>query len=320
MSRGRMSATWTSMPLGSSTSAGPSCTRHTDAENVSGMTLRIARGNDRSLRISLPFPESTTVTPAGCCRTVRPGGTPTESRMAKLCDSGCSAATATYSITAKNPAASLIGQLRTRSCTRLARLLIEQPPDEGFVHRAIPFRCTDHLLDDHAVAVDHPALGHPCGLVRPLDGSALVVQDIEGEPELTRERRHHRVAVLVDAHGHHAEVGPGQTAVQALERRHFDPAGLAPGRPDVQQHDLPAIVRERHGPASPQVLGAELRGGGADAHEIDLRADLDDERRPEDERHRHADPDCPPPRGAHTGTSQRRRDAWPSPAGSLPGE
>src|SRR5881409_4224851 len=117
------------------------------------MTLRITRGKERSLRISLPVPAITTVTPPVCCRTVRPGGMQIASRMAKLCDRGCCAATATYSMMAKNMAASLIGQLRTKSCPMLTRGLIDQPPDEGFVHRTVPLGRADHLLHDDPIAI-----------------------------------------------------------------------------------------------------------------------------------------------------------------------
>src|SRR5256885_9524640 len=143
--------------MGSSTSAAWSWIRQSEAEKVSGMTLRITRGKDRSLRISLPFPAMTTVTPVGCWRTVRPGGVAMTSRMAKLCDSGCCAATATYSMIAKNSAASLIGQLRTNGCPRLPRTVIDQPPDQGFVQRAGPLRGADHFHHDHPVARGHAA-------------------------------------------------------------------------------------------------------------------------------------------------------------------
>src|SRR5205823_833402 len=83
----------------------------------------------------------------------------------KLCASGCCAATATYNMAAKKPAASLIGQLRTSSCPTLARTLIHEPPDEGFVDRAVPLGGPDHLLDDHAVGADDPGLGDARGLV-----------------------------------------------------------------------------------------------------------------------------------------------------------
>src|SRR2546430_17513148 len=154
-----------SLPCGSSPAVGRSCPRHPDAEKVSGMILRITRGKERSLRISLPLPVMTTVTPPGCWRTVRPGGMPTARRMAKVCASGCCAATATYSMAAKKPAASLIGQFRTSSCARLARTLIDEPPDEGFVDGSVPLGGPDHLLDEDAVGANHPALGDARGLV-----------------------------------------------------------------------------------------------------------------------------------------------------------
>src|SRR5256884_7516771 len=121
---------------------------HTDPENVSGIVLRIVRGKERSFRISLPLPLNVTVTPTGCCRTARPGGTVTASRRAKRCDSGCCAATATYSMTAKNIAASLIGQLRTNSCPMLTG--IDEVPDQELVHPPVPFRRAAHPLDADA--------------------------------------------------------------------------------------------------------------------------------------------------------------------------
>src|SRR6266704_5831337 len=154
-----------------STSEGCRCPCHTEAENVSGTVLWITRGNERSLRISLPFPLITTSTPAGCALMLRPGGTATARRIAKLCVSGCCAATATYSMMAKKMAASLMGQLRTNSCPKLPAIgsLLDQPPDEGFAHRPVPLRRPDDLLHNHTVAVDHPTLGHARRLVGPLN-------------------------------------------------------------------------------------------------------------------------------------------------------
>src|SRR5256885_15808329 len=183
------------------------------------MALRITRGKECSLRISLPFPRITTVTPAGCCRTVRPGGMAIASRMTKVCDKGCCAATATYSMIAKNRAASLIGQLRTNSCPRLARTVIDQPPDQGFVHGTVPLRGADHFLDDDAVAIDQEALGHAGGLIRRLDGCRLVVQDVEAQPQRPRERHDHGIVLLVDAHRRYPEVAAlPQPAVDPLHR------------------------------------------------------------------------------------------------------
>src|SRR3989441_7638100 len=258
ISRGRISATCTSIPLGISTSLGWSWMRHSEAENVSGMTLRITRGKERSLRISLPLPEITTFTPAGCCRTVRPGGMPIASRRAKLCVRVCCAATATYSMIAKNRAASLIGQLRTNSCPRLARTVIDQPPDQGFVHGTVPLRGADHFLDDDAVAIDQEALGHAGGLIRLLDGCRLVVQDVEAQPQRPRERHDHGIVLLVDAHPRYPEVAAlPQPAVDPLHRRHLHAARLAPRRPYVEQHDFAAVIGEGGGAPRSQVRGAK---------------------------------------------------------------
>src|SRR6266576_2575397 len=172
---------------------------HTDPENVSGMVLRIMRGNERSLRISLPLPLNVTVTPAGCCRTERPGGTVTMSRRAKRCDSGCCAATATYSITAKKIAASLIAQFRANSCPMLTG--IDELPDEELVDGSIPLRRTDHFLDDDPIPVDHEALGYAGRLIDLLDAPALVLEDLEAEPQLPHELHDAARVAVVDADG-----------------------------------------------------------------------------------------------------------------------
>src|SRR4029077_14003827 len=312
-----MSATCTSIPLGSSTSVACSWMRHTAAENVSGMALRITRGKERSLRISLPFPAMTTVTPQGCCRTVRPGGMVIASRRAKLCVRGCCAATATYSMLAKNGAASLIGQLRTNSCPRLPRTVIDQSPDQGFVHRTIPLRGADHFLDDHPVAIDHPALGHAGRLIGLLDGGRLVVQDVEAEPQLARERHDHGIVLLVDAHRHYPEIAaPPEPAIQALHRRHLHATRQAPGGPNVEQHDLATVVGERRGASGPQVFGVKRGCGGAHPQQVDLGRDFDGEGGAEHQRHDDADRDRPLARRRHTVTRQRRRRSRTSRAGS----
>src|SRR5947207_2760736 len=245
---------------------------HTDPENVSGMVLRIMRGNERSLRISLPLPLNVTVTPAGCCRTERPGGTVTMSRRAKRCDSGCCAATATYSITAKKIAASLIAQFRANSCPMLTG--IDELADEELVHGSIPLRRADHFLDDDPVPVDHKALRHAGRLIDRLDAPALVLEDVEAEPQLPHELHDRARVAIVDADGDDREVGSGELPVESLERRHLDPAGRAPGGPHVEQDDSAAVVRERRRPSRPQVHGAERGGPRPDADQVELRPDL----------------------------------------------
>src|SRR5947208_5679896 len=187
---------------------------HTDPENVSGMVLRIMRGNERSLRISLPLPLNVTVTPTGCCRTERPGGTVTMSRRAKRCDSGCCAATATYSITAKKIAASLTAQFRANSCPMLTG--IDERPDEQLVHGSIPFRRADHFLDDDPVPVDHEALGHAGGLIDLLDAPALVLEDVEAEPQLPHEHHARGRAAVFYAHLSYGGDTPGELTVNEI--------------------------------------------------------------------------------------------------------
>src|SRR5437867_11573988 len=116
----------------------------------------------------------------GACRSARPGGGATDSRRAKVSVSGCCAATATYSITAKNSAASLSSQFRRKNCPTLPG--IEEPPDEGLVHVPVPLRLADHLLDEHAVAVDHEARGRACPLVGCLSRAGTSPQDLEAPP------------------------------------------------------------------------------------------------------------------------------------------
>src|SRR5438105_470974 len=289
---------------------------HTDPENVSGIVLRIVRGNERSFRISLPLPLSVTVTPAGCCRTERPGGTVTASRRAKRCDSGCCAATATYSMMAKKIAASLIPQFRVNSCPMLTG--IDELSNEQLVHWSVPFRRADHLLDDDAVAVDHEALGNAGGLIDLLDAAALVLEDVEPEPQLPHEVHHAARVAVVDAYRDDREVRSGELRVQPLERRHLDPARRAPGGPHVEQDDLAAVIGERRGPPRAQVHGSKRGRARAHCDQVELGPDLRRQRYAEDQRRRGPDPDRPLPHLHHTVTRQRRRSSWTSRAGSAP--
>src|SRR5207247_73814 len=116
-------------------------------------------------------PESFSSVTRGAMRTSRRAAA---SRRAKVSVSGCCAATATYSITAKNTAASLSSQFRRKNCPTLPG--IDEPPDDGLVHGPVPLRRADHLLDDHAVAVDHEALGDAGPLVGCLDRAGAVAR------------------------------------------------------------------------------------------------------------------------------------------------
>src|SRR5438034_3726274 len=314
MSRGVISATRTSTPLGIGTSEG--CTRqcHTDPENVSGSTLVITRGRERSFSSSPPLPLISTATAPGCCLIGRPGGPRTSSRSMSVWVTGCCAATATYSITAKNRAASLIGQLRRNSWPKLPA--IEQRPYEGLVHRGVPLLGADDLLDDDAVAVDHEALWHARRLQRLADRPRAILQDVEVEAEVVHELHHNFRPVLIHAHGDDAEVAPLEVLAELLHRGHLEAAGVAPGRPDVEEHDLPAVVREGRGLAGARVHDAKVGSARAGSDQVELGAELDRERDAEHDGHRRARDQAPLARARHTVTKQRRRSSCTSRVGS----
>src|SRR4051812_16994650 len=169
ISRGLMSFTSTSAPLGSGTSEVCSRVRQTDPENVSGMTLVIARGSERSFSSSLPLPLINTTTAPGCSFGGRPGGASTATFSVVASVSVCWAATAAYSMSAKKRAASLIGQFRAMSWVRL--MGIEQPLYQCNVYGGIPLFRADHFLDDHTIAINHEALGNARRLQGLLDRS-----------------------------------------------------------------------------------------------------------------------------------------------------
>src|SRR5438093_10486255 len=250
-SRGEMSLTCTSSAFGSVMSPGSRCSRHTEPVSVSGTVLEMVRGMLRSFKISLPLPWTVTAMLGGAWRSARPGGGATDSRRAKVSVSGCCAATATYSITAKNTAASLSSQFRRKNCPTLPG--IDEPPDDGLVHGPVPLRRADHLLDDHAVAVDHEALGDAGRLVGCLDRAGAVVQDREAQPQVPVELGHDVPPLVGHASRHDPEVRAPEAPGQALQGRHLDAARLAPRRPHVEQHDRAAEIRERRHPSRREI-------------------------------------------------------------------
>src|SRR5712672_2911613 len=143
--------TRTSAPLGSasSTSVGSRWMAQFDVVSVSGTRRVISPASERSFRIWLPLPEIWTRTLGGFCISVRPRGSCTFSVTSKLVVTGCCSCTATYSISAKNSAAPLIGQFRVITCIRL--FFIQQPPDQHLADRVIPVRGPDDAFDDQTV-------------------------------------------------------------------------------------------------------------------------------------------------------------------------
>src|SRR5271166_1452341 len=65
-----------------------------------------------------------------------------------------------------------------------------------------------------------------------------------------------RVGIFVDADGKDGQIG--LVVVELEERRQLDDAGLAPGGPEVEQHDLASIVGEVNGGGA--VGDSEVRG------------------------------------------------------------
>src|SRR6266853_1285234 len=236
MSRGVMSVTITSAPLGTGTSLVASCSVHCVPVIVSGTALVITCCSVRSFSSSLPRPDTTTAMGGSAACNVRPGGSSSTSRAAKDWVIGCCSATATYSRSDRNRAANLMGQFRvTRSVSLLA---MGEPFDERFVHRAVPFGGPDHLLHNDAFPVDHEALRDGVRLISVPNRTARIVQDVERQAQPVRERHDSRgrLAVLemervaVDAHRDDAEISAREPLVQAFHGRHFDPARRAPGR------------------------------------------------------------------------------------------
>src|SRR5438094_1836991 len=94
-----------------------------------------------------------------------------------------------------------------------------------------------------------------------------------------------RQALLIDRQRDHLEALAAELRLQAIERRHLLAAGLAPRRPDIEQHQLAAKVGERARPAIRVVeaqLGNRLRLRGVREGQLALRlpgAQIDAERR-----------------------------------------
>src|ERR1043166_4660732 len=102
----------------------------------------------------------------------RPRGSWTFSVTSKLVVTGCCSCTATYSISARNSAAPLIGQFLVSHCILL---LAQQTPDQHFVHGFFPVRGADDALHDHAAAIDHVALRHTKDVIGFADPAARVL-------------------------------------------------------------------------------------------------------------------------------------------------
>ena len=128
------------------------------------------------------------------------------------------------------------GQIRDQA-ESLARSL--KRLKEGANLRIRPILGANILAADNAIAVDHVGL-------RPHIGMEELGRGLRGSRTVMRStwRRAMKlvvgVGILVDAHGQDDQVG--LVVVELEKGRQFDDAGLAPGGPEVEQHNLAAIV------------------------------------------------------------------------------
>src|ERR1044071_8989468 len=136
----------------------------------------------------------------------------------------------------RSTAAEVSSQLVSMPRTRL--IATEQLGHQALVRDGAPGMLADDLLDDDPLLVEEEALRHSGRLVDLLDVAAPVVEDLEGEAQLVRERAHLLDVTVVDAHGDDAEPLRPELAPHLLDGRHLRAAGNAPGRPDVDEAEV----------------------------------------------------------------------------------
>src|SRR5688500_145926 len=146
--------------------------------------------------------------------------------------------------------------------------LPEQVSHERHVRGRRPVRGPDPFLSDRSVLGDHERLRISGDLVPPVDRVQRIEQDVERQPEPLRKGVHGIGAdEVIDANRHDLEIGVGHFALQAHEARHFDDAGTAPRRPDVQDDDFATIILDRsHLAATVHGARREVRRARADLH------------------------------------------------------
>src|SRR3989442_11308026 len=133
------------------------------------------------------------------------------------------------------PACETNGLLRARRSARFA----DAGPDRRFAERTAELEMTDHAAlvhEEGARKAEHTEA--PRGLPLGVEHRLKPV-----EAELLEERRDLVTRLLqVNLEEHHIRLG----CRDALEGGHLLPAGLTPGRPEVDHDDLAAIVGKTH--------------------------------------------------------------------------
>src|SRR5581483_5996417 len=263
-SRGSRSCPRRSAPRGSTTSAGVKSSRTLSAASVSGRSRVTSRLLPAALSSSRRGPTTVARSGSGSRITDCPAGGCTRTRTVRRLLADSSLEATSHSTTDSATEVALSGQSARnsdRSVTSApAPALVQQPLDQRPVHRGVPVVRADHPLHDHAPPVEQEALRHPGGLIDLLDPAGAVLEQIEAEPEPLAEVPDLDGVALVDAHRRDAEPAGSERPVELLHGRHLDPAGLAPGGPDVHQRDRAAIaVPEAHRVSGGEVHRPEVR-------------------------------------------------------------
>src|SRR5688572_13462044 len=129
------------------------------------------------------------------------------------------------------------------------RVFLEKPFDQRAIDGRIPIRRSAEFLADDSVAANDDSLrisrcvvqfGYGAGL------PALIVEYLERKCVPLRELPDQLVGPrVVDADGDDLQSTGGIRLVQLLDARHLHDAWLAPGRPDVDHHDVALVLRQR---------------------------------------------------------------------------
>ena len=121
---------------------------------------------------------------------------------------------------------------------------MNQLADSLDVFGCIPLTGADIALHDAAVPVDQKRLRHAHRLVGLVHALIEIEHDREGELVLVLERLHNALFVI-NRHCDQLEAITWQRRVEPLHSRHLALARLAPGRPEIHQHNPAAKRLER---------------------------------------------------------------------------
>src|SRR6185503_7020081 len=154
----------------------------------------------------------------------------------------------------------------------LLSTLVEQSRDQRPIHRRAPIVSPDHAFHDYALTIEQEALRNPRCLIDLLHLGAPILEQVEGETEVLAKGPDVLGRSLVDAHGGDFESMRSEGAIQPLHGGHFDPAGLTPGGPHVDQGYLsPVTASQTDRITGGEIHGVKVRRPGADRDLLHVR-------------------------------------------------